>query len=202
LEEYYTGGLFLGPGNGISDGSFGVISVFIILGIYGNEWVLQPAFGKGSMKISEVLIYFVAFSNLIIVLLCIKGVLDNRHKEIKEGDITGEKLVMSAFISQMFGYALSISMLASILYIPDDKGRKIIDKAFQKGKHNLMFDVMILMGFLMQHLTCSVQVNHVSKYKYSPWNNRLMYFLILGTLVIYYTAMNNPEGGNLLNVQT
>jgi len=130
LEEYYTGGLFLGPGNGISDGSFGVISVFIILGIYGNEWVLQPAFGKGSIKISEVLIYFVAFSNLIIVLLCIKGVLDNRHKEIKEGDITGEKLVMSAFISQMFGYALSISMLASILYIPDDKGRKIIDKAF------------------------------------------------------------------------
>jgi len=29
-----------------------------------------------------------------------------------------------------------------------------------------------------------------------------MYFLILGTLVIYYTAMNNPEGGHLLYVQT
>jgi hypothetical protein len=47
LEEYYTGGLFLGPGNGISDGSFGVISIFIVLGLYGNEWVLQPAPGLG-----------------------------------------------------------------------------------------------------------------------------------------------------------
>ena len=43
LEEYYTGGLFLGPGNGISDGSFGVISIFTVLGICGNQWVLQPA---------------------------------------------------------------------------------------------------------------------------------------------------------------
>jgi len=99
LEEYYTGGLFLGPGNGISDGSFGVISIFIVLGIYGNDWVLKPINGAGTMQISEALILFVAFSNLSIVLLCFKGILDNRKKEIKEGDITGEKLVMSALFS-------------------------------------------------------------------------------------------------------
>ena len=98
LEEYYTGGLFLGPGNGISDGSFGVISIFVVLGICGNQWVLQPAPLIG-LKISDSLIYFVAISNFCIVMLCIKGILDNRHKVIKEGDITGEKLVMSALIS-------------------------------------------------------------------------------------------------------
>ena len=99
LEEYYTGGLFLGPGNGISDGSAGVITLFIILGIYGNNWVLQPIAGTGSPQISDLLIYFVAISNFFIVLLCIKGILDHRHKEIKEGEITGEKFVCSAFVS-------------------------------------------------------------------------------------------------------
>lgn len=38
LEEYYTGGLFLTPGNGVSDGSAVVIGMFIAMGIYGNEW--------------------------------------------------------------------------------------------------------------------------------------------------------------------
>jgi hypothetical protein len=52
LEEYYTGGLFLGPGNGISDGSFGVISLFIYLGINGNDWVLKHINGPGTMQIA------------------------------------------------------------------------------------------------------------------------------------------------------
>jgi hypothetical protein len=130
LEEYYTGGLFLGPGNGISDGSAGVIGIFLALGFFGNDWVLKPINGPGTMIIAKVLILFVAFSNFCIVLLCLKGILDNRKKEIKEGDITGEKLVMSALISQIFGYFLSITMLASILYIPDDSGKRIIDNPF------------------------------------------------------------------------
>jgi hypothetical protein len=36
LEEYYTGGLFLGPLNGISDGSLGIIGLFCLMGIFGN----------------------------------------------------------------------------------------------------------------------------------------------------------------------
>mmetsp|Transcript_777 Transcript_777/g.1387 ORF Transcript_777/g.1387 Transcript_777/m.1387 type:complete len:119 (+) Transcript_777:340-696(+) len=41
LEEYYTGGLFLGPLNGISDGSLGIYLLFLSLGFGGNEIMLE-----------------------------------------------------------------------------------------------------------------------------------------------------------------
>ena len=37
LEEYYTGGLFLGVGNGVTDGSAPIIALFIYCGLYGNN---------------------------------------------------------------------------------------------------------------------------------------------------------------------
>ena len=41
LEEYYTGGLFLGPLNGVSDGSAGIIAIFIVMGFIGNSFWLN-----------------------------------------------------------------------------------------------------------------------------------------------------------------
>ena len=37
IEEYYTGGLFLGPFNGVSDGSVVLYTFFIIGDFLGNE---------------------------------------------------------------------------------------------------------------------------------------------------------------------
>lgn len=37
LEEYYTGGLFLGIGNGVTDGSIVLIGMFIFCGVAGTE---------------------------------------------------------------------------------------------------------------------------------------------------------------------
>jgi hypothetical protein len=37
IEEYYTGGLFLGPFNGVSDGSVVLYTFFIIGAFLGNE---------------------------------------------------------------------------------------------------------------------------------------------------------------------
>jgi ethanolaminephosphotransferase len=45
LEEYYCGGLYLGVGNGVTDGSAGIIAMFIYLGMFGNAWTLNIAFG-------------------------------------------------------------------------------------------------------------------------------------------------------------
>jgi ethanolaminephosphotransferase len=42
LEEYYTGGLFLGRFNGVSDGSFFVILIYFIMGCFGNEFWKYP----------------------------------------------------------------------------------------------------------------------------------------------------------------
>ena len=38
LEEYYTGGLFLGIGNGVTDASIILIGVFIYCGIAGSDF--------------------------------------------------------------------------------------------------------------------------------------------------------------------
>jgi len=37
LEEYYIGGLYLGVGNGVTDGSAPIIALFIYCGMYGND---------------------------------------------------------------------------------------------------------------------------------------------------------------------
>jgi len=47
LEEYYTGGLFLGPLNGVTDGSVAIIILFFIMGFTGNGfWTEIIYFGE------------------------------------------------------------------------------------------------------------------------------------------------------------
>jgi len=72
LEEYYTGGLFLGPGNGISDGSVGIIGIFIILGMFGNEWTQGIVFGE--TRLVDVIVVGVTLANLVIIILCVRGI--------------------------------------------------------------------------------------------------------------------------------
>jgi len=63
------------------------------------------------------------------------------------------------------------------------------------GEHGRirMFDVMVLQSFIMQHMTVSIQVNHVSKYKYSPWKNNLNIFLLGCTMMIYALSFYYKE---------
>ena len=44
LEEYYTGGLFLLVGNGVTDGSGPIITIFIVLGFTGNDFFMNEIF--------------------------------------------------------------------------------------------------------------------------------------------------------------
>lgn len=65
LEEYYTGGLFLGLFNGVTDGSVLVIGFLIYCGFYGNDLYAQPTsilFGNQYMTIGQtvVLVIFIA----------------------------------------------------------------------------------------------------------------------------------------------
>ena len=42
LEEYYTGGLFLGVGNGVTDGSVLMYLMFLFTGFKGNDiWLTE-----------------------------------------------------------------------------------------------------------------------------------------------------------------
>ena len=75
LEEYYTGGLFLGPGNGVTDGSAIVIFIFTIMGIVGNDWLLICPIEHVSY--ADLIVLGVILMNLGTILLCIKGILDH-----------------------------------------------------------------------------------------------------------------------------
>jgi hypothetical protein len=41
LEEYYTGGLFLGYINGVTDGSIVMVGLYTYLGLFGNSVFTQ-----------------------------------------------------------------------------------------------------------------------------------------------------------------
>lgn len=43
LEEYHKGILILPFGNGISDGSIGLLTAYFMFGLYGNSYLKQPA---------------------------------------------------------------------------------------------------------------------------------------------------------------
>ena len=49
LEEYYTGGMFIGPGNAVSDGSVGIIILYCIMGFTGNDLFLHTIFKEGAL---------------------------------------------------------------------------------------------------------------------------------------------------------
>lgn len=80
LEEYYTGGLFLGPLNGISDGSLGIIGLFSLMGIFGNGFwntVIFNAGPKHDICLNELVTLAVILIQVFIVLLCIKAIFDH-----------------------------------------------------------------------------------------------------------------------------
>ena len=65
LEEYYTGGLFLGPFNGVTDGSAAVYMTFIFMTIAGNDFWRWPIANSGTS--SEILLVdLLVFVNVII----------------------------------------------------------------------------------------------------------------------------------------
>jgi hypothetical protein len=179
LEEYYTGGLFLPPFNAISDGSFMFIGAFIYCGLFGNEWSQQLVYKD--VKGVDAFVYASILINLFVILCNIKGIFDHQKKKINydpitnTGDITGEILVVKDLAGQIIGYVLTMSLLLGI---------------YTLTSHS--FEVMVLQCLLMQHLTCSVQVNHVSKKKYSPWKNRVNLFLMVSSIVTYFGYMADP----------
>jgi ethanolaminephosphotransferase len=72
LEEYYIGGLFLGPFNGVTDASAMIISFFIFTGIFGTGFwaylVTLPFYGQ-QMKVCEIIAWTIIITQIIAVAL-------------------------------------------------------------------------------------------------------------------------------------
>lgn len=65
LEEYYTGGLFLGPFNGVTDGSALVYLTFLFMAIAGNDFWIWPVANSGTPNEIR-LVDLVVFINVLI----------------------------------------------------------------------------------------------------------------------------------------
>ena len=78
----------------------------------------------------------------------------------------------------------TISFVGGVIYVGNENSRIIDNPLGDEGKMR-MFDIMILQSFIMAHLTICIQVNHVTKSKYSPWNNLVNFFVLGSTTVIY-----------------
>jgi len=73
LEEYYTGGLFLGVGNGVTDGSLPIIAIFLYCGVAGNQIfkeIITITFKESVLQVSlaHAFVYVILFSQIIAVL--------------------------------------------------------------------------------------------------------------------------------------
>jgi hypothetical protein len=156
LEEYYCGGLYLGVGNGVTDGSAGIIAMFIYLGMFGNDWTTNRAFGYWTY--AELFVWAILIANASIILLCLRGIIAHSYKQktIKEGEMNGETYTTSGFIAQVFGYVFTMGLIVGGIYLGEE-GKRIIDNPIDKvTQHNLIFDVLLLACILMSHLTICI----------------------------------------------
>jgi ethanolaminephosphotransferase len=71
LEEYYIGGLFLGPLNGVTDGSAAVIAVFLATGIAGNDFWTNTASLPvlGTLTVSQIVVVALMASQFVACIL-------------------------------------------------------------------------------------------------------------------------------------
>jgi len=69
LEEYYIGGLFLGPFNGVTDGSVLIIAIFLVSGIFGNGFWAAPLPGYEGARVVDIFFYGIFLSQVVAVAL-------------------------------------------------------------------------------------------------------------------------------------
>lgn len=146
----------------------------------GNDWTKDTI--SGQFTIADALAAFVITTNMGILFLNFRNIYKHQKREIVENEITGEPLITSGLIVQINGYLIPQLLLGGLQFIGP---HPLINNAVKGNSANPLFFGLLLQCFLMQHLTCSIQVNHVSKYQYSPFNNRLNIVIIVYTIGLY-----------------
>ena len=89
LEEYYCGGLFLTTGNGVTDGSFGLYTLMIIMAILGDHWCTQEAVKGGGffLKWNHILYEICYLMYFCTFLACFKMILSKPESNKKGEDV-------------------------------------------------------------------------------------------------------------------
>lgn len=78
LEEYYLGGLFLGVGNGVTDGSGTIFAILILMGFLGNDIMLKTIIWD--LKLNLIILYGVMAINVGHIIWAILSIINNKKK--------------------------------------------------------------------------------------------------------------------------
>lgn len=184
LEEYYTGGLFLGPFNGVTDGSAAVYFTMFFMAIAGNDFWRWPVANSGTpneILLVDIMVFLNVIIQTAIVIMCLKNMFDHQRKELGENEVTGEPLNNKDLVVQVLGYFIPMVALTLLALM----GKEPIIDYPDPGSYSPLFYLILLQCLVMAHLTISLQVNHITKSKYSPFKSRLMLLQLSAVFLIY-----------------
>lgn len=162
MEEYYLGGLFLPPGNPISDGSVLYYFTMIFLTIAGNEPFAKEVVKKDSLykgcrpfQVIHFTLMFVFSVQTFAVLRSIFAVIKHKRKvkairenneEWPEGLTDGEEFEWKSFLFQI-GYYFLVQGALLHLAFAGHKPAYLNDGA--NGELSTLFLITVISGFLM-----------------------------------------------------
>lgn len=193
LEEYYTGGLFLGPFNGVTDGSLAVILCFLFMSVFGDNywrWPIANAGTPNEIKLVDLMVFLNVTIQTVIIIMCLKAIFDHQKKSLGPNDITGETLNNKDLIVQVLGYFIPLVSLTLLAMMGEEP---IIDYPAGRGQPNPLFYLILLQSLVMAHLTIQIQVNHCTKTLYSPFKSRLMLVELATVFFVYLLHLMIPK---------
>lgn len=144
LEEYYTGGLFLGPFNGVTDGSAVIYLVFFFMAIVGNEFWVWPVANAGTpneIRFVDLVVFLNVVIQAVVIILCLKAVFDHQRKPLAEGEVTGEPLNNKDLVVQIVGYFVPMVALTLLALMGKEP---IIDNPPEPGNFSPLFYLILL----------------------------------------------------------
>lgn len=138
----------------------------------------------------DMFVFVIVIIQIIIILNCLKNIYEHKGRQLEPDEITGEELHYSDLIVQIVGYFMPMIALTLLVLM----GREpIINYTSPNSKMNPLFYLIFLQCLLMAHMTIGIQINHITKTKYSPFKSRLMLLQLILVFFIYLThlfAMN------------
>jgi phosphatidylglycerophosphate synthase len=144
LEEYYTGGLFLGVGNGVTDGSGPIVAGFIYLGFVGNTQLVNatPVFGlTGSELLVATANTYSALHFIFAMVTIVRRTRRTASYVRDDSDSHILELHLSELLAQTFGYFFPLLLLVSICYAG---AQPVMQQSSKDSKIDLVFIVIYI----------------------------------------------------------
>ncbi|CDW80744.1 cdpalcohol phosphatidyltransferase [Stylonychia lemnae] len=162
LEEYYIGGLYLGVGNGVTDGSVLLIALFLLQAFTDSAFFEKTvSFNMNDQEITMKYIHILAWMTLGSQVLA--SLYKKKKKQEGEED-HGEEVVYTELIQQIIAFYL---LWGLVLYASICQENPIID--------NYPLIPVLLFTIVYSHNTIHIQVSHVSKKNI----NQYVFFLVI-----------------------